>query len=166
MNKFLEAGVIVTTHGVRGDMRMELWCDGADFLSDFKTVYIDEKPVKLLSVKPHKQNVIIRLEGVEDMTAAEALKGKKVFIDRSGVTLPEGRHFIADLIGLTVVDTRDNSVKGKLTDVISYPTFNIYTVKGEKTYSIPAVKQFIDRVDLENGTIYINFIKGLENDEN
>ena len=103
-NQFLEAGQIVNTHGIQGEVKIVPWCDSPEFLLQFGTLYLDGTPVRVRAARVHKGNVLAALEGVADVNAAMALKGKIVSIDRSGVVLPEGRHFIADLLGLEVLD--------------------------------------------------------------
>ncbi len=92
-NQFLEAGQIVNTHGIQGEVKIVPWCDSPEFLLQFDTLYLDGAPVKVRAARVHKGNVLAALEGVADVNAAMALKGKTVSIDRSGVVLPEGRHF-------------------------------------------------------------------------
>ena len=90
-NQFLEAGQIVNTHGIQGEVKIVPWCDSPEFLLQFDTLYLDGAPVKVRAARVHKGNVLAALEGVADVNAAMALKGKTVSIDRSGVVLPEGR---------------------------------------------------------------------------
>ena len=89
-NKFLEAGQIVNTHGIQGEVKIVPWCDSPEFLCSFTTLYIDGAPIKVLAARPHKGNVLARLEGVTDVNAAMRLKGKTLSIDRTGVELPDG----------------------------------------------------------------------------
>ena len=119
-NQFLEAGQIVNTHGIRGEVKIVPWCDSPEFLCQFEVLYLDGRPLKVRSARAHKGNVLAFLEGVDDVNAAMALKGKIVSIDRTGVELPDGRHFIADLIGLEVLDADDESynVMNFLYDVV------------------------------------------------
>ena len=98
---FLEAGKIVGTHGIRGELRVEPWCDSADFLTGFKTLYWNggETPVKVLGARVHKSLVLMKLEGVESATQGDLLRGKVLYLARKDAKLPEGRYFIQDLIG-------------------------------------------------------------------
>ena len=163
-NRFLEAGQIVNTHGVRGEVKIVPWCDSPEFLLQFETLYLDEKPVKVLQARVHKSSVLARLEGVDDVNAAMALKGRTVFIDRTGVVLPEGRHFIADLIGLDVLDADSGEKLGVVADVLTPPAHEVYVVKGEHAYMIPAVDEFLVETNVEGGYIRVRLIKGMRTD--
>ena len=160
-NRFLEAGQIVNTHGIQGEVKIVPWCDSPEFLCDFNTLYIDEKPVKVRSARIHKGNVLAFLEGVDDVNAAMRLKGKTVFIDRTGVELPDGRHFLADLIGLEVRDAGSGTVLGTVTDVLTPPAHEVYVVKGEREYLIPAVDEFLIETNVEGGFIRVRLIEGM-----
>ena len=163
-NQFLEAGQIVNTHGIRGEVKIVPWCDSPEFLLQFDTLYLDGRPVNVLEARVHKGNVLARLEGVEDVNAAMALKGRTVFIDRTGVELPEGRHFIADLIGLNVVDADSGEVLGVVADVLTPPAHEVYVVKGEHEYLIPAVDEFVIETNVEGGYIKVRLIEGMRSD--
>ena len=102
--RYLEAGQIVNTHGVRGEVRIQPWADEAAFLTRFRRFYIDGAPVKVRSCRVHKQMCVAALEGVEDVNAAMALKGKVLFIDREDARLPAGTVFLQDIIGARCVD--------------------------------------------------------------
>ena len=163
-NQFLEAGQIVNTHGIRGEVKIVPWCDSPEFLLQFGTLYLDGRPVNVLEARVHKGNVLARLEGVEDVNAAMVLKGRTVFIDRTGVELPEGRHFIADLIGLNVVDADSGEALGVVADVLTPPAHEVYVVKGEHEYLIPAVDEFVIETNVEGGYIKVRLIEGMRSD--
>ena len=164
-NKFLEAGQIVNTHGVQGEVKIVPWCDSPEFLCQFDVLYIDGAPVKVRSTRVHKGNVLAVLEGVGDVNAAMRLKGKTVEIDRTGVTLPEGRHFIADLIGLEVRDADTGAVLGTVADVLTPPAHEVYVVHGgAHGYMIPAVDEFLIETNVEGGYIRVRLIDGMESD--
>ena len=144
-NQFLEAGQIVNTHGIRGEVKIVPWCDTPEFLCGFDVLYLDGKPVRVESARPHKNNVIAKLAGVDDVNAAMCLKNAVVHIDRSQVELPEGRHFIADLIGLEVRDADSGAVLGWIAEVLTPPANEVYVVQGgEQVYMIPAVDEFLE----------------------
>ena len=163
-NQYLQAGQIVNTHGIRGEVKIVPWCDSPEFLCKFGTLYIDQKPVRVLSSRVHKQNVLATLEGVDNVDAAMLLKGKEVWIDRDDATLPEGRHFIADLIGLEVRDAESGAVLGSVAEVLTPPAHEVYVVKGEHEYMIPAVDEFLVETSVEGGYLKVRLIEGMRTD--
>ena len=116
--------------------------------------------MRVLAARVHKQTVLARLEGVEDVNAAMRLKGRRVFIDRADAKLPKGGYFIQDIIGAEVVTESGESV-GKLTEVIDAPASMVYVVKGERERLIPAVPEFILRTDADAGVITVRLIEGM-----
>lgn len=162
-SQFLEAGQIVNTHGVQGEVKIVPWCDSPEFLCGFDTFYIDGAPVKVRTARVHKTTVLARLEGVDDVNDAMRLKNKVIHIDRSGVVLPEGRHFIADLIGLTVLDDDTGAALGTIAEVLTPPAHEVYVVQGEgKRYMIPAVDAFLRGTNVDEGWVRVNLIEGME----
>lgn len=162
---FLEAGVIIGTHGVRGEVKITPWGDSPDFLCDFRTLYIDGKPVKVRSARTNKTQVLVALEGCETVEDAMRYKGKVVSICRDDAKLSAGQFFLADLVGLSVLDAANGAEVGKLTEVLTLPAQNVYVVKGgEKSYMIPAVPAFVTETNVTEGYIKVNLIEGLESD--
>ena len=158
--QYIEAGRIVNTHGVAGEVKIAVWLDSPQFLKSFKRCFIDRREVKLLSARVHKGFLIVKLEGVEDVNAAMALKGRTVFIDRADARLPKGAFFLQDIIGASVVDESGSEI-GKLVDVMETPASNVYVVKGEREHLIPAVPEFILSTDADNGIITVHLIEGM-----
>ena len=158
--RYIEAGKIVNTHGVRGEVKIQVWLDSPDFLKTFKTVYIDEKPVKVLGAKVHKGFLITLLEGVKDVNDAMCLKNKDVYIDRKDARLPRGGYFLQDLYGAKVV-TEDGTEIGTLAEIMETPATAVYVVKGEQEHLIPAVPEFIRDVNLRKGTVTVHLIEGM-----
>lgn len=158
--KFLEAGQIVNTHGIRGEVQIVPWADDAQFLRKFKTFYIDNKPVRVERSSVHKKRLIAKFEGVDDINAAMPLKTKVIFIDRADVRLPKGSFFLQDILGARVV-TEDGSPVGTLTDVLDMPQGQIYQVQGETEHLIPAVPEFVKQVDVDGGVITVRLIEGM-----
>jgi 16S rRNA processing protein RimM len=144
---FLEAGEIVSTHGVRGEMKVLPWADGPEFLCEFDRVRIGGKDYNVENCRVQKTCNLLKIEGVDTMEAAQAMRGKTVEIYRCDA--PEGLIFAAELMGMTVL-CEGNEI-GKITDVLDYPGNKVYVVKGEKEYMIPAVKAFILDTDMEKG---------------
>jgi len=160
-NKLIQTGVIVNTHGIRGEVKLQPWADSPEFLTMFEHYYIDGAPVKVLSAKVHKGSVIAALEGICDVEGAIKMKNKVVSIKRDDVELEEGRHFITDLIGLRAVEADTGKELGIITDVLSLPASNVYVVKGEREMLIPAVDDFVVETNLEMGYIKLRLIDGL-----
>ena len=158
--RYLEAGRIVNTHGVRGEVKIQPWADSPEFLRGFSRLYIDGRPYRLLSARVHKSSVIASLEDVDDVNAAMALRDKTVFIDRREARLPEGGYFIQDLIGAKVV-TEDGAELGTLAEVLNMPASDVYVVRGEREILIPAVPQFIISRDIDAGVITVRMMEGL-----
>ena len=146
------------------EVKIVPWCDSPEFLLQFGTLYLDGTPVRVRAARVHKGNVLAALEGVADVNAAMALKGKIVSIDRSGVVLPEGRHFIADLLGLEVLDAGSGEKLGVVADVLTPPAHEVYVVKGEHEYMIPAVDEFLAETNVEGGYIKVRLIEGMRTD--
>ena len=160
--QFLEAGQIVTTHGVRGEMKVLPWADGPDFLLDFNRVRIDGKEYKVESCRVQKSCNLLKLQGIDTMEAAQAMHGKTIEIYREDADPND--IFAAELIGVDVF--QDDVQIGKLVDVLDYPGNKVYVVKGEKEYMIPAVKAFILSTDLEYNRMQVRLIEGMAADEN
>lgn len=160
MEKYLEAGIICNTHGIKGEVKIKPWADSAEFLKKFKYLYIDGKPYELISGKVHKQCLIAELKGVSGVNEAMTLKNKIVSIDRSEAKLPEGAFFLQDIIGASVVDEGGKEL-GKLSDVLELPAGNVYVVTGEREILIPAVPQFIINTDVSAGLVTVRLIDGM-----
>lgn len=163
MNKdFLEAGKILNTFGIRGELKVQPWSDRVDFLKQFETVYIAGKPVRVVSVRVHQQNVLLTLEGIGDIDAAIPFKNKIIEVRRADIKHVEGKHFVADLIGLEARDADTGAVLGKVTDVLAYPAQDLYEIKGEKNYLIPDVPDFVREINEEEGFISFHVLEGME----
>ena len=155
--EFLEAGEIVTTHGVRGEMKVLPWADGPDFLCNFSRVKIGEKEYKVESCRMQKSCNLLKVVGIDTLEAAQMLRGKTIEIFREDA--PADLIFAAELIGLDVFC--DGAQIGKVTDVLDYPGNKVYIVKGEHEYMIPAVKAFVLKIDIDNCFMEVRLIEGM-----
>lgn len=161
-NRYLEAGKIVNTHGIAGEVKILPWADEPAFLLQFETVYIDGQPVRVRSARVHKNCVLAKLEGVEDVNAAMRLRDKVVCIDREDADLEEGVFFLADLMGLEVRDAGSGAVLGQIDDVLTLPASNVYVVKGgAREHMIPAVPEFIAETNVDEGYLLVRLIEGM-----
>ena len=167
--QFLECGIIINTHGVRGDVKLESLCDSPEVLASLERVFILEngkyREVEVKHASVFKQFVLATLEGIDDMDKAAAMKGTTLYASRDDFCLEEGDYFIADLLGLPVIDNKDGKVYGKIKDVVNRGASDIYVITtptGERM--MPVVDEFVKRVDLESG-IYVEVIPGLLTDD-
>ena len=159
-NQLLECGKIVNTHGIRGEVKIQPWADSPEVLCALPALYIDGAPVALRSARVHKGNVIALLEGVSDVDQAMLLKNKVVWLNRDDLRLPEGTFFLADLIGLRVVDEEGQEL-GILNEVLSPSRQQVYVVKGDRELMIPAVPEFMLETNVAGGYIKVRLIEGM-----
>ena len=159
---FIEAGEIVTTHGVRGEVKVLTWLDSPEMLCDFDRCRIDGKEYALESVRVQKTCNLVKLAGIDSMEAAQAMRGKVLELFRED--MDESVIFGADLIGMEVVSGGETI--GKITEVLDYPGNSVYVVKGTYEYMIPAVRQFILSTDMEKNVMQVKLIEGMRSDEN
>ena len=164
LQQYLEIGKITNAHGVMGEVKVQPWCDSPEFFCQFKTLYVDEThwPVKVERARPHKNMVIVKLEGVTDMNGALALRNAVLHIDRKDVNLPEGSFFLADIEGLEARDAQTGEVLGKIAEVLTLPANNVYVIRGGKReLMIPAVPAFVAETNVEGGFIRVNMMEGI-----
>ena len=160
MKEYLDCGQIVNTHGVRGEVRIVPWADSPDFLCRFSTLYLDGAPRRVLSSRVHKGSVIAKLDGVDTVEEAMLLRDKTVQISRADAKLPKGSFFLADVIGLNVVD-EDGRTLGTLKEVLCPSVQQVYVVEGEREILIPAVPEFILETNITGGYIKVRLIEGM-----
>ncbi len=167
MKQFLEIGKIVAVQGLKGEVRVEPWCDSAEFLCSFDSLYFNKgkTPVEIVKARPHKNIVLMKIEGVDTPEAAQALRGKILYMDRDDVELDEGTYFVQDLMGLEVVDADDGKVYGILSEITYTGANDVYHIKNsDKEYLIPAIPDVIEKTDVEGGKMYIHSMDGLFED--
>ncbi len=166
---YLETGKIVGTHGIRGGVRIQPWCDSAEFLCSFKKLYLDEngkEEVKITSSKPHGNIVIATIKGVDSIELAESYRNRVLYIDRKDVKLEEGRYFIEDLIGCSVYDEDTNELLGNISDVSQTGANDVWHIeKNGREYLIPNIPDIVKSVDIDNEKIIIKPLKGIFDDE-
>ena len=166
--EFLEVGKIVNTHGLRGEVKIVTWTDYPEDFEEIPKVYIKRKTgdeaLTIKGVKYQKNNIIVKFEEIKDINEAERYKNQVVYADREDLPeLEEGAHYIADLIGLTVVE-EDGSVVGTLVDVFNTGANDIYDVKreGKKNLLLPVIDEVVKDIDLEDGKITVHIMEGLD----
>ena len=160
MRQYLDAGTIVNTHGIRGEVRLLSCTDSPDFLLPFKTLYMDGKPHKVKASRVHKSFLLLCFEGVEDINAAMKLKGKAVQFDRADAKLEDGAYFLNDLLGFAVRDEEGNLL-GTVKEVERYPGHDVYVVVGEREILIPAVPAFVKEKNFTERYVIVSLIEGM-----
>ena len=159
---FIEAGEIVTTHGVRGEMKILTWLDSPEDLCDFDRCRIDGKEYKIEACRVQKTCNLLKVAGIDTMEAAQAMHGKIVELYREDIS--DDVIFGAELIGMEVYG--QDTFLGKIEEVLDYPGNQVYVVRGEHEYMIPAVNAFVHATDLEANRMQVTVIEGMRSDEN
>ena len=162
---YLECGKIINTHGFRGTVKLESWCDSPTVLAELKRLFFLEngayRMVRVLHTSMFKQFVLADLEGVETEETANALRNRVVWAAREDLPLEEGDHFIVDLIGLEVRHADTNEPIGVLADINTSGARDLYIVRTQTgDYMVPAVPELVTRIDPDEA-IYIRPIPGL-----
>ena len=159
--QFVEAGEIVTTHGVKGEMKVLPWLDSPEDLCDFDRCRIDGKEYEIEACRVQKTCNLVKLSGIDDMDAAQAMRGKTIKLYREDID--DEVIFAAELIGMVVY--ADGEEIGKIKEVLDYPGNSVYVIKGTREYMIPAVKEFILSTDMEKNEMQVKLIEGMRSDE-
>lgn len=165
MQQFLELGKVNNTHGLKGEVKVALWCDGIHYVRQLKKVYLDdkgEKALTLISARPQKNIGILKFAEIASIEQAEELKNKILYCNRGDAQIEEGAYYLADLIGCYVVDADTEEEYGKIVDVVNYGSCDIYDVEswGKHTL-IPALPDIVKEVNTEYQVVRIKPMKGL-----
>lgn len=167
MQKYFEVGQIVNTFGVKGMLKVKPFTDDVERFEELKKVYICKKEkleeVEIEEVKYHKDMVLLKVKGIEDMNEAEKVKGLYLKIDRKNAKkLPKGTYFIADLLGLEVYSDKEELL-GRVDDIFRTGANDVYVVKDEKGKQLllPGIPEVIKEIDLEKEKIIVHLLKGL-----
>ena len=162
IQEYIDAGRIVNTHGVRGEVKIEVWLDSPDYLKSFPRIFVGGKEYRLLDGFRQKHFLIASLEGVEDVNAAAVLKGRTVCVARADAKLPEGGYFLCELIGARV-QREDGSIVGVVRDILEKPASDLYVVEDTegREMLIPIIEAFIVSTDAAEGVITVRIPEGL-----
>ncbi len=165
--QIIEWGLVVGTHGVRGELKVEPWVDFPSLLKKVDSLDLGGERFEPVSCRKHKNQVLLTLRGVDSRDTAEALRGRTITTPREAVDLGPGHYFYGDLYGFTVFDRRTERAIGTLARVESFPGGDVYVVACEgREAMIPIVPAFDRGVALEERTVYVCTIEGmLEDDE-
>lgn len=158
---YIEAGEIVTTHGVRGEVKVLSWLDSPEMLCEFDRCRISGREYVMDSVRVQKTCNLVKLRGVDTMEDAQKLRGKTMELYREDIS--DELIFAAELVDVEVY--ADGACIGKIKEVLDHPGNSVYVVQGEREYLIPAVKEFILSTDLERNQMQVKLLKGMASDE-
>jgi 16S rRNA processing protein RimM len=166
--QYLESGKIVGTHGIKGEVRIDPWCDSPQFLASFDKLYLDDRGEQFIEVKsrPHKNITLSKIKGIDNIDDAQRLRGRVVYINRDDIELGEGVNFVQDLIGLDVIDADTQQNYGKITDVLRTGANDVYEITddGGKKYLAPVIDDVITLRDIDGGFVLIRPMKGIFDD--
>ncbi len=160
--QFVKAGEIVTTHGVRGEVKVLCWLDAPEMLCEFDRCRISGKEYTIDQCRVQKTCNLVKLQGIDTMEAAQLMRGKVIELYREDID--DEVIFADELIGVEVF--AEGECIGKVTDVLDYPGNAVYVVKGKYEYMIPAVNSFILSTDMEANRMEVRLIEGMRSDEN
>lgn len=168
MKKFLEIAKIVSTHGIRGEVRCQYYCDSADVLCEFDRLYIgkDKAEVRVERAFVQKNTVVLKIEGIDSIEEAQKLIGRFLFIDREDAELPPDVYFIQDIIGLTVKDFDSGIIYGKISDVYQNGASDVYSIKKSDGTELlfPYINEVVRKIDIGGGEMLITPLPGLFED--
>ena len=160
--QFVEAGEIVTTHGLKGEMKVLCWLDDPEMLCEFDRCRISGKEYTIETCRVQKTCNLLKVAGIDTVEEAQTMRGKTVELYREDID--DEVIFAAELHGVVVYAQGERI--GKIVDVLDYPGNSVYVVKGKYEYMIPAVSQFILSTDLEKNEMQVKLIEGMRSDEN
>lgn len=171
VKRYLQVGRIVSTHGVRGELRVQPWCDTPDYLCRFSTLYFDgegREGRRVRSCRPHGNITLLELEGVDSLEDANTLRGRILYMDRTESGIGENEWFIEDLLGCRVVDEADGRLYGTLKEVSQTGANDVWHILASdgREYLLPAIPDVVRRVTPEAEEIAITPLKGIFDDEN
>lgn len=168
MEDLLQVGVITSTHGIKGEVKVFPTTDDNNRFRKLKECYIEYKnemlPVEVLGCKFFKNMVILKFKEIDNINDVEKYKQCKLFVDRAhAVKLEKDEYFVTDLIGISVYK-KDGSLLGTLTEIIPTGANDVYVVTGEdkREWLLPAIKECILNVDMENRKMTIRLMRGME----
>lgn len=167
MEKYLEIGRIINKRGIKGELKLEHYANCENDFYNFDRVFLSKDGAnekKIESCKTYKGFVYLKLSDINTPEEADSVRGKYVYVDRDDIELSDDEVLIADIIGLDVIDATTGRCYGKIKDVVNYGRYDTYVINdGKKEYMLPAVDDFIDRIELSEG-VYVTPIEGLFED--
>ena len=158
----IKLGQVTAPVGIKGEIRVYPYLEQTRF-SDIKRMCIEDlPPADVEKMRADKALLVIKLSGINDRNAAEALRGKNLYLSQGDrLDLGEDTYYVDDLVGMAVADEEGRPV-GTLKSVITRPAQDLYEIQtGDKSFLLPAVKEFILKVDTENRTVTVHLPEGI-----
>ncbi len=162
--EYLEAGKVVTTHGIRGEVKIMPYTDTPELLAEFDRLFIGKNTDELIIERSRvfKNMVIAKIEGVDTPEAAEKLRNKLLYMHRDDLELDDDTYFIQDLIGIEVRDADSGKVYGTISDVMQTGANDVYVIKGsDREYLVPAIADVVISTDIDENIMTIRPLDGL-----
>lgn len=163
IKKMLELGRVVNTHGIRGELKIQPWCDDPGIFDELPYFYIGGQKYEIRRSRFHKNCEIVSVDGIDTINDAEKLRNQLVTVERELLgELPEGTYYIADLEGL-LVRTVQGEELGHIDQVIKTGSNDVYVVKGnrDKDILLPVIDQVVKEVNLDDGYVLVELMEGL-----
>ncbi|MDE5771729.1 MAG: ribosome maturation factor RimM [Ruminococcus sp.] len=162
--EYLEAGKIVNTHGIRGEVKIMPYTDVPELLCEFERLFIGKDKTEIIIERSRvaKNMVIAKLEGIDTPEQAEKLRNKLLYMHRDDLELDDNTYFIQDLIGIEVKDADTGFVYGKITDVMQTGANDVYVIEGNgREYLVPAIADVVISTDIDANSMTIRALEGL-----
>lgn len=165
MIKYLEAGKLINTHGVRGEFKFDAWCDEQKSYMKVPEFYLSdngEGKLEVDTIRKFGKFMLVKFKGIDTLDDALRYKGRTIYVDRENVLKKEGAVFIADIIGLPAIDVKSDEPFGRVVDFTDRGSGDLYEIElfNQKTVYIPAINVFVKKIDLDKG-VYFELIEGL-----
>ncbi|MDE5853284.1 MAG: ribosome maturation factor RimM [Oscillospiraceae bacterium] len=168
--EFLEVGKIVTTHGLKGNVKIQPWCDESTILANQPRLFFDSKGEFCREIEDamvYKNLVVVKFKGIDSIEFAQKLRNHIVYINRNDLSLDEGSYFIQDLIGLNVYDADVQGLcYGRVVEVLQSGANDVYRIldKNGKERLVPVIDDVVLKIDVDNDEIIIRPLEGLFDD--
>ena len=158
--QLLEAGKIINTQGLQGEVKVQAWADSAEDLLPVTRFVAAGEELKVAKSRVQKGFLYLRFEDKNTIEDVIPLKGKVLHMYREDLILPEGVHLLSDILGSRVVDEEGNDI-GVVEDILERPAANVYVIRGDREILVPSVPEFIKNVDTDEKIVTVRLIEGM-----
>jgi len=173
MEKYIKIAQFTKPQGLKGELRAKIFCDSPEVLESFKNYFIGndsnetKKPIEITLKSVRKGFVVVKIYGVDDADNAEVFVGQSLYVKREDFSLPENTWFIADLIGLKVVNVDTGELYGTVEEILQNAPKDVYVIKtpGSKKLMFPSIPEVLIDTNITEGVIKIRPLEGLFDDE-